>query len=524
MREVLAQLFDQENIVVELRPDGSILSANAKFLDLFGYGPEALKHLNHAALVPETEVDLLAFVDTWNRLERGERFASSFRRRASDGRLIILHGAYAPILNIHGELETVFKIAHDITEMESARATALDDALAARKLAEAATRARDRLLANVSHELRTPLTTIDGLARRLRQQPSERVHDFATSIGEATATLTALVDDLLDAAQLESGRFRILPSLCSPRDILTNSLEPFVARAAEKGLTFQVSIVALPDRLVLDALRLRQILSNLAANAVKFTQVGGVQVYANWAEDQLTIRVEDSGLGFDEKDIARLFLPFEQVESLLSRSLGGIGLGLPICQQLVSAMGGSISAEGSPGRGARFTVTIPAATPPLSTPTLAPTLPSDQPTSAVSLNVLSAEDNPAIRLVLSHLLSAENCTPFFAANGEEAYELARKHTPDFFDLCLMDLRMPKCDGHECLKRIRSLPGGQDLWIYALSADLVGDGAGKALMDDFDGALGKPIRPETLAAVIEEARLNSTLRRKRRQAPHATGDQ
>jgi signal transduction histidine kinase len=235
--------------------------------------------------------------------------------------------------------------------------------------AQAANRAKDEFLVIVSHELRTPLNGLVGMGQMLAMaQLDERQRRMVDVINGSANELHAVVADLLDALDLRSGRMRLTPQPVEIAKLLQDAVDAAKLRAEAKGLAFAFEAAAdLPVRAEIDGARLRQVLDKLLDNAVKFTAHGQITIAAGPASDQpdrLRITVRDTGVGFDEAAGARLFRPFEQADSSLSRPFGGLGLGLSICAGLVELMGGAITAEGAPGEGACFTLDVPLAPPP----------------------------------------------------------------------------------------------------------------------------------------------------------------
>ena len=374
---------------------------------------------------------------------------------------------------------------------------------AAADRAERADRVKSEFRANMSHEIRTPLTSIVGFSRLLSEQPelSAVSSGFATRIVTATQSLLAIVNEVLDFSKIEAGQARIDPRPVDPRALIVDVAGLFDAQAAEKGLTVALEVSdTLPDWIVTDPDRLRQILLNLIGNAVKFTSVGAVTVAADWSGDAgLRISVEDSGPGISPDGQARLFRRFSQVDRASNRLEGGTGLGLAICSGLVDAMGGEIGVKSTEGQGSLFWFRLPA--PAADTPEPTAPLPAARPAGSLSdlARILVVDDNEANRELVKLLLAALDLDITYAVDGEEAVEAAAT-TP--FELILMDIRMPGMGGEAAMHTIRAGAGpNAQAPILAFTADVDGQATERLLGAGFDGHIPKPIDPRALLTAV-----------------------
>ncbi|HKR88693.1 MAG TPA: ATP-binding protein [Phenylobacterium sp.] len=419
-------------------------------------------------------------------------------------------------------------IAEDVTELRES-AEALKRAAAE---AEDANRAKSEFLANMSHEIRTPLNGVMGVAGALaRTRLSGAQAEMVSLIETSAKTLETLLSDILDLARIEAGKMELRPE---PFDLATSvgaCGALFDAAAQAKGLDLEVSIA--PDALgtyVGDAARLRQILSNLLGNAVKFTHVGGVRltVAARRGEtsSELRFEVRDTGIGFDAETKARLFSRFEQADGSITRRFGGSGLGLSISRSLAEAMGGRLEADAEPGEGAVFTLTLEL---PRGEGALdlwdeaAPPEPAADPLEG--MRVLLAEDHPTNRRVVELILGAAGVDLTCVENGVEAVAAFRSRD---FDLVLMDMQMPLLDGLaavEEIRRLEALSGARPTPIHMLTANAMPEHVNASLAAGADGHLSKPILADALlervgeaaaarlvaANSVQPARISSTLR-------------
>ncbi|MBP6546044.1 MAG: PAS domain S-box protein [Phenylobacterium sp.] len=396
-----------------------------------------------------------------------------------------------------GHPNVLIDVARDIS-----RQVQQEEALkAAREAAEAATAVKAQFVANMSHEIRNPLTAVLGFTDILRRSPAlagpDRAH--VERIAGAGSALLAIVNDVLDFSKLESGMVTIRPTPTAIAELARDSLLLFEGQAKLKGLelVFEAGD-GLPPMVLLDGDRVRQILINLTANAVKFTDVGTVTLRLFRSSDsEVRFEVADTGSGLSEADCARLFQRFTQVDGAEAGRRGGTGLGLAICKGLTEAMGGVIGVESKVGLGSIFHVTLPF------TPVAAVATP-EEPSLGVSpltgMRVLVVDDNPANRELATLLLAALGVGAGAAESGRHALE---RLAVEPFDAVLLDLRMPDLDGVEVLRRLRARPGpNQHVPVLAFTAEAE-SGAATA-PEGFDAIVGKPIDVGALVGALAAA--------------------
>jgi len=362
--------------------------------------------------------------------------------------------------------------------------------------AEAATRAKSAFLANMSHEIRTPMTAILGFTdiilaeAGLEQAPPERVEALQT-IQRNGRYLLELINDILDLSKIECGKLEVERGACRPAELLQEVVRLMQVRADAKGLTLALEIVGpLPQTVVTDALRLRQVLINLIGNAVKFTEVGGVRLVARFAprdraKGTLRVEVVDSGVGITAEQLERLFQPFAQAESRITRTYGGTGLGLSISKRLCQLLGGDLSVSSVAGQGSTFAVELevevdateqPAkSTPATGSRRMPPTSAAAQPLPSLAGRILFAEDGPDNQRLIGFVLKKAGAEVTLVDNGAEACcaALDAQAAGRPFDLILMDMQMPVLDGCEATRRLRA--AGYAGPIVALTANAM-DGA------------------------------------------------
>ena len=362
--------------------------------------------------------------------------------------------------------------------------------------AEAASAAKSAFLANMSHELRTPLNGVLGMARSLSDQITEPAQadklDVITQSGEL---LLGVLNDVLDLSKIEAGRMEIRAEQVSPGDLVTKTCALFQPAAAQKGLDLSCRLDALPDLVRTDGVRLRQILSNLVANAVKFTEAGSVTVSAHARRDgeawRFSIIVEDTGCGISRQAQARLFERFSQVDGTHARKHGGAGLGLVIARELARHMGGDVTADSVLGEGSQFTFTF-TARPATAEDAREHGDPGAQ--ALAGLNVLLVDDNEVNRLVARAFIEPFGARVTEAAGGAEALTCFNEQR---FDLVLLDAHMPGMNGLEVLAALRARKGGLDVPVIALTADALAGDEQRYLSAGMDGYVAKPVDKSTL---------------------------
>jgi hypothetical protein len=376
----------------------------------------------------------------------------------------------------------------------------IEQALAdARDAAEAANRTKSQFLANVSHELRTPLSGILGSCEILVEEPATpgaMVPDLER-IRASGYELLRLIDELLDLSKMEAGRIELSPEPFEVALLVREVAETVRPLAERKEVALEADAAPDPGWVLADRVRLRQVLLNLVANAVKFTERGRVRIEARCEgaageTGEAVFRVSDTGIGITPEQIERLFQPFVQADASTTRRYGGTGLGLAIAERFCRLMGGSISVESVPGTGSVFTVALP-----VRRIAVAPAEPASAARGEDGATVLVVDDDVMIRDAIARILRADGLRVVTGGTGADLLRLAREHAPD---LVTLDAMLPDMSGPEALERLRREPFGREVRVVMLTGL------------DREHLEGAATDAEYLSKPVDRQRLLGTVRR------------
>ncbi len=510
--------MDQHAIVAVTDAEGMITYVNEKFCVISGYSREELLGKNHRILNSGIHPKDF-FTALWTSIKRGQVWHGDICNRNKGGALYWVNSTIVPVRDAAGKSQAFIAIRTDITQSKAAelklaqakeQADQLNHELKGRIIqanelalkAERASEVKSAFLANMSHEIRTPMNGIMGMIEvLLGTEMSAEQRDFAMTAYRSTEALLTIINDILDFSKLEASRMKLE---CIPFDLhelIFQIVELFRPQVTERGLELLVLISAdVPRQALGDPGRVRQIVSNLVGNAVKFTHVGHVKIEVTWKNASFAVAVSDTGIGISPQHLPQLFTAFTQVDSSHSRKFGGTGLGLVISKRFAEMMNGTLTVVSQEGRGSIFTATLPL-------PLVELALTSKSLSSPlVGQRILVVDDNEASCEIASEMLLELGARPEMCGNGHQAVAtlVAAATGPDPFSAALIDLRLQGMDGVEVAQAIRRSPACAALALIMLTGSGHQGEATVMASAGFNGYLVKPVRFEVFSSVLTTA--------------------
>jgi signal transduction histidine kinase/ActR/RegA family two-component response regulator len=435
-------------------------------------------------------------------------FSVRAEKHARDEIGVLIDGFNDMLAAIQSRDEKLQEYREHLEEQVADRTTALREAnemlQAAKEAAESASYAKSEFLANMSHEIRTPMNTVLGFTDLLKSSITDkRQKSYLEAISSSGRGLLTLINGILDLSKIEAGKMELEYEPVNPHTVFDEIRHIFALQAQEKKIEFTVALAPdIPDCLMLDEVRLKQILFNLIGNAVKFTEKGYVRIRVEKRGDLqeaadigLIITVEDSGIGIPAQYHDAIFEAFKQKDGQSTKRFGGTGLGLSITKRLVEMMGGTIEVHSRENQGSRFLLLLPRV--PLAEAPAGAGVDDGFDPERIAFepaSVLVVDDVATNRLLIKEFLRSTQLTIIEAENGEDAVHLAKEHLPA---VVLMDLRMPVLDGVAAMKRIRADDDTRSIPVIVLTASGMKEDQARIMQEGFSGYLTKPIKKATL---------------------------
>ncbi|MCK6390917.1 MAG: ATP-binding protein, partial [Azonexus sp.] len=504
-RELANQKFalDQHAIVSVTDADGVIVYANDRFCAISGYARDELIGRNHRMVKSGVHSDAF-FSELWQCIRAGQVWQGEICNLTKSGQLYWVDATIVPLLDAAGQPAQYIAIRTEITAHKNAKA-ALQQA---KEAAEAANRAKSDFLANMSHEIRTPMNGVIGMTELALDTPlNPEQRDYLNIIRASGESLLALLNDILDFSKIEAGKLIVEHIQFDLPELLRVTLRTLQMAAEEKGLALIGHLSPdLPTQVNGDPNRLRQILINLIANAIKFTAQGSVSLHASAHAThgdclEIEFSVIDTGIGIAPEKQQVIFDAFSQEDTSTTRRYGGSGLGLSICRCLVELLGGDIRVESTPGQGSHFSFRLPFQ--PVQDVSTTPGTPVVD-VQPATLDILLVEDHPINQKLALTLLGKWGHRITLAGDGQEAVDCCANQR---FDVILMDLQMPVMGGIEATRRIRRFEqeaGRSASTIIAMTAAATREDQLDCFAAGMNDYLAKPIRAGDLQEKLANA--------------------
>lgn len=458
---------------------------------------------------------VLKLARTARRISQEKDYSVRARKRSQDEIGMLIDGFNEMLREIQSQQEELRKHREHLEELVVQRTAALKKSVTAlreaKEAAESANRAKSEFLANMSHEIRTPMNTVLGFTELLYGAIDDPKHrSYLEAIRSSGKSLLTLINDILDLSKIEARKMELQYEPVSIRAVFEEIRQLFSLKVKEKSLDFLMEISHdLPDSLILDEVRIRQVIFNLVGNAVKFTDAGHVKLIADAEPPEseeknavsVRIVVEDTGIGITETSKDRIFEAFKQQDGQSTKKYGGTGLGLTITKRLIEMMGGDITVESRENEGSRFIITLPNVVCAAETP--------QRGRWGQSTDEIAVAFEPSTILIVDDIKSNRNLIKAFlqgaafrlieAENGYQAIEMVRRERPD---LILMDIRMPLMDGCEATERLRADPDSAGIPIIALTASGMKNEQQRIMKYGFDSLLTKPFQKSDLVRKLQ----------------------
>jgi len=492
-------LNNSQSQIWALRNVTSYATVNEAHANFFGKKKEELEYQDLYDIFDIDTANKLS-KNNWDLFEKkeGAEKELSIKNWKGEDRLLLIKSK--PQRDETGNIKFLICTAEDITEQRLAET----EMYKAKELAEAANIAKSQFLANMSHEIRTPMNGIFGFLELLQSTNlSLEQNEFVSEAKSASGILLHIINDILDFSKIEAGKLIMEKIKFNLRTTIEDVVSFLMPKSVEKGLELYAVIKAgVPEAVIGDPSRLKQILNNLISNAVKFTESGEISVTVDYLEEEneiavLSFEVKDTGIGIRKEDISKLFQSFNQADASTTRKYGGTGLGLAISSQLVKMMSGEISVESIPGKGSTFKFDVHL---PIAERVLKPKFSFE---NLHGVNILIVDDNANNRKIVSSYFEGTGLKVFEAKDAGSAITtiISNESTKNKISIALLDYQMPGMSGYELATTLKSIPLAKDIKLILLtSATKIGDGKA-AREHGFSGYLSKPFRKDDLLSCI-----------------------
>jgi len=479
--------------------------ANNSICDILGYSLEELKEKSWIELTypDDLDADIAEFDKLVARKIDGYTMDKRFIHK--NGSVVYTFISVTARYLEDGAIDYIVATLQDITSRKKTE----NELKIAKEKAESSNKAKSEFISNMSHELRTPLNAVIGFSELLSSMMEDhKQQSYVHSIKVAGKSLLTLINDILDLSKIEAGMLEIKPAVVNIEDVISEIEQIFRMKTEKKGVAFLVDIEKeIPNALILDEIRIRQILFNLLGNADKFTEKGFIKVVVKklMTDEEkldLVMAVEDTGIGIPVADIEKIFESFKQQEGHNTKKYGGTGLGLSICKKLAIKMGGEISVKSTPGKGSLFEVRlkdIEVANYNKESIDIKESFTLDN-TSFEQATILVADDIESNREVMKEMLPKLGLKVISAENGQTALDLVSENKVDFI---FMDIRMPVLGGIEATQKLKANPKTKNIPVIALTASSTNDSKNSIMEKGFDDYMTKPFKVSDLIKVLSK---------------------
>lgn len=491
INEQYRKAVEESMIVSRTDTKGIITYVNPLFIEISGYSEEELLGQPHS-IVRHSNTPEIVFKGMWHTLQRGRSWHGMLENRSKNGESYFVKNLICPIMDEDGKILEYLGLREDVSEIQTSRLRAQE-----------AERIKAAFVANMSHEIRTPINGISGYVHLLSKTVLDAVQRrYVTIVESSLETLLHIVNDVLDYSKIEEGKIEIEYIRSNPKVQLSDVFELFAPQADIKKIDYQLMMDDhIEDCLLLDMLRIKQVLSNLISNALKFTPQEGsvhvkIEIVRESQNDQmLKFSVTDTGIGIPKDKQSKIFEKFTQADVSTTRQFGGTGLGLSIAYAMIDLMGGKITIDSEEGKGATFSFIISGAKCDETADHIQ--IAEEKEIQPLDLRVLVVEDYPINQMLIGELLSYHyGIAADFANNGEEGVAMVAKNS---YDLVFMDVNMPVMDGIHATRIIRDT--NHNLPIVALTANVMHGDVEKFAAAGMNDYLAKPLVYDELNRVI-----------------------